>query len=161
MRVDRFACMNSKTTPEKKTAFLTILSQTANVTAAAEAIGVFRSTVYTWRENDAEFAAAWAYAEKLGVEGMKDEVNRRAFNGVNEPVFYQGMECGVIRKYSDTLAMFLIKARDPAYRDSTKVELSGQLALNEMTDEDIRAELAAITASGLLTPKQDDGADLL
>ncbi|WP_250533966.1 terminase [Caballeronia sp. AZ10_KS36] len=147
--------MNVKLTPEKKTAFLAVLSQTANVSAAAEAIGVARQTVYQWRENDSEFASAWAKAEMLGVEGMKDEVNRRAFAGFDEPVFYQGAMCGSVRKYSDTLAMFLIKARDPAYRDNSKVELSGRLALNEMSDEDIRAELSAIAASGLL--KTDDG----
>lgn len=153
--------MATKLSPEKKTAFLTILADTANVTAAAAAIGVARRTVYEWREEDPEFAAGWAYAEKLGVEGMKDEIKRRAFDGVLEPVFYQGDECGTVRKYSDTLAMFLIKAHDPAYRDSSKLELSGQLALNEMSDEEIRAELATIAASGLLTPKPDDGNDLL
>lgn len=150
-----------KLTPEKKRAFLAVVAETCNVTKAAAAIGVSRWTVYDWRKTDNEFALAWIEAEKIGVEGMKDEIKRRAFDGVIEPVFYQGSACGEIRKYSDTLAMFLVKAHDPAYRDSSKVELSGQLALTDMTDDEIRAELAAITASGVLTPEHDDGTDLL
>lgn len=148
-------------TPEKRIAFLAVLADTCNVTKAAAAIGVSRQALYNRREVDKDFAAAWSAAEKLGVEAMKDETKRRAFDGVLEPVFYQGVECGEIRKYSDTLAMFLIKAHDPTYRDSSKVELSGQLALTEMTDDEIRAELAAIAASGVLAPEPDDGADLL
>lgn len=146
-------------TPEKITAFLSVLAGTANVTAAAAAIGVSRQALYNRREVDSEFAAAWSTAEKLGVEGMKDEVNRRAFIGVDEPVFYQGGECGAIRKYSDTLAMFLIKARDPAYRDSSKVELSGQLSVANMTEDEIRAELAAL--SSFAPEPSDDGSDLI
>lgn len=148
-------------TPEKRIAFLAVLAETCNVTAAAAAVGVSRQALYNRREVDSDFAAAWQAAEKLGVEGMKDEIKRRAFNGVLEPVFYQGDQCGTVRKYSDTLAMFLIKAHDPTYRDSSKVELSGQLALSEMSDDEIRAELAALAATGLLTPKPDDGTDLL
>jgi hypothetical protein len=150
--------MNSKLTPEKLTAFLTVFADTCSVTKAAAAIGVARQTVYEWRDNDVEFAAAWQRAERLGVEAMKDETKRRAFEGVNEPVFYQGAECGAVRKYSDTLAMFLIKAHDPTYRDSSKLELAGQLSVTNMTDAEIQAELAALGAFNPEPP--DDGSDL-
>jgi hypothetical protein len=148
-------------TPEKLTAFLSVLAGTANVTAAADTIGMSRQALYNRREVDSDFAAAWTAAEKIGVEGMKDEVNRRAFSGVEEPVFYQGSMCGSVRKYSDTLAMFLIKARDPSYRDSSKLELSGQLAVSNMTDDEINAELAALAAFESTTTPPDDGSDLI
>ena len=48
----------------------------------------------------------------------EDEAVRRAHDGVDEPVFYQGKACGVVRKYSDTLLIFLLKGRRPEkYRD--------------------------------------------
>ncbi|SEB24778.1 terminase [Paraburkholderia sartisoli] len=152
--------MNLKLTPEKLTAFLTILADTANVTAAANAIGVARQTVYAWRESDAEFAAAWQRAEKLGVEGMKDEVKRRAFDGVDEPVFYQGAECGTIRKYSDTLAMFLIKAHDPAYRDSSRVDIGNADGKPfEISDADAATEAAKLIAIGLARKAEHEAGD--
>ena len=49
---------------------------------------------------------------------MEREAARRAYHGVEEPVFHKGEVCGSIRKYSDTLMIFLLKARRPeVYRD--------------------------------------------
>ncbi len=36
---------------------------------------------------------------------------RRAKDGVAEPVFYQGQVVGETRRYSDTLAMFILKSK--------------------------------------------------
>ena len=37
---------------------------------------------------------------------------------MDEPRFYEGEVCGYVRKYSDTLLIFLLKARRPAkYQD--------------------------------------------
>jgi hypothetical protein len=66
-----------------------------------------------------------------------------------------------VREYSDTLAIFLLKAHAPEkYRENSKVELSGSLALNTMSDEEIRAELAVLTAGGALH-SSDDVSDLI
>ena len=150
-----------KLTPEKLTAFCAALAETCNVGRACRAVGISRQTAYTWREADADFALAWGRAMKAGLLALEDEAHRRAFDGVDEPVFYKGDECGTIRKYSDTLAIFLLKAHDPEkYRETSKVELSGHLAVTEMTDDEIRAELAALTAGGIL-PAGDDVSDLV
>lgn len=69
-----------------------------------------------------------------------------------------------VRKYSDTLAIFLLKAHAPEkYRENAKIELSGQLSVNTMTDEEIAAELASLTAAGVLSPPEEpeDGSDLV
>jgi hypothetical protein len=45
-------------------------------------------------------------------------------------VFYQGQMCATVRKYSDTLLIFLLKGRKPErYRE--QVEHSGQLTLEQ------------------------------
>lgn len=63
-----------------------------------------------------------------------------------------------VRKYSDVLAMFLLKSHAPEkYRDNAKLELGGHLALGQMSDEEIRAELAAL-AQSVASP---DGSDLV
>src|SRR3546814_11213736 len=37
----------------------------------------------------------------------------RAAHGVEKPVFYGGKQCGKVRQYSDTLAMFILRAKRP------------------------------------------------
>lgn len=153
--------LGMKLTPEKLIAFCAALAETCNVGKACAAVGISRQTAYNWRENDPEFAAAWERAMKAGLLGLEDEAHRRAFEGVDEPVFYKGDECGTVRKYSDTLTIFLLKAHDPEkYRENSKLELSGSLALNQMSDEEIRAELLALTAGGALHAV-DDVSDLI
>ena len=41
------------------------------------------------------------------------EARRRAYEGVEKPVFHAGEECDFIRQYSDVLMMFLLKAHRP------------------------------------------------
>ena len=52
------------------------------------------------------------------LEALVDTVNvtlacRRAFEGVERPVYYKGEQVGTWRFYSDALAMFLLKAHRP------------------------------------------------
>lgn len=116
----------TKATPEKLAQFLQVLADTANVSAAAKKIRIDRSHMYRLRGEDEEFAAAWDEAVKLGTAALEDEAVRRAKDGTLKPVFYQGVKVGTIREYSDTLLIFLLKARDPdKYADRVKKELSG------------------------------------
>lgn len=105
--------------------FLRALGESCNVTYSADRAGVERMTAYRHRDKDPEFAAAWDAALALGVAALEDEMHRRAFQGVDEPVFYKGDVCGVIRRYSDTLAIFLSKAHAPdKYREHQSVDVT-------------------------------------
>jgi hypothetical protein len=154
--------MNITFTPEKKKEFLEHLSETCNVSRSAEKAGVSRMVCYQHRAADHAFAALWEEAMRIGAEALEDEVRRRAFEGVDEPVFYQGAESGTIKKYSDTLAIFLLKGALPEkYRENSKIELGGHLSLMNMTEEEIKAELATLMASGVVptpSPSADDSA---
>lgn len=123
-----------KLTPEKLTAFCAVLADTGIVKRACEAIGVSRQTAYNWREDIPEFATAWDKAMRIGISALEDEAHRRAFEGVSEPVFHQGLECGSVKKYSDTLAIFLLKAHAPEkYRERHDVATTGSLSLTVST----------------------------
>lgn len=123
-------------TPEREERFLTALSETANVTLACKLAGVPRLTIYGWRDADPAFKARWAEALDRGVEALEDEMMRRAKEGVDRPVFYQGEECGAIREYSDTLAIFLAKgARPEKYRENIKTEITGTLTLEQLVTQ--------------------------
>lgn len=98
--------------------FLEKFVEIGTVYGAARAIGIGAKQHYRWLEADEEYRAAFAEAERDAVDRLAAEAHRRAVDGVVEPVFYKGEQCGEIRRYSDTLLMFLLKARDPStYRD--------------------------------------------
>lgn len=88
-------------------------------------IGISRRTAYDWRKRYADFAAEWDEAVETSVDELEAEARRRAFSGVEEPVFYKGEECGAIRKYSDKLLELLLKAHRPEkYRENIKLTIS-------------------------------------
>ena len=102
----------------KKQGFLISYAETGQVTLAAEAAGVHRTTVYHWKRNDAEFAAAFAIAREIGCETLVDEAVRRSRDGVRRLRFDKNgkplldPETGqpyVEHVYSDVLLIFLLK----------------------------------------------------
>lgn len=93
-----------------KATFLAQLKMGATVSAAAKAADRNRRTVYDWRDQDAEFRAAWDDAIKESVEVLEDEVRRRALDPED--------------KQSYILLMFLLKKHDPTYRENYKREVT-------------------------------------
>lgn len=120
--------MSSRTnrTPKKEAAFLDALRDGRSVTAAAIDAGIARSTAYEWRETDGEFAVSWDAAIEEGTDRLEDEAHRRARDGVLKPIYQGGKKVGQVQEYSDTLTIFLLKARRPEkFKDRTATELSG------------------------------------
>lgn len=151
-----------KFTPEKATAFCAALAETGIVGKACKAVEISRRTAYNWREEHPEFAKAWDSALKIGVSALEDEAHRRAFEGIEEPVFHQGEVCGTVRKYSDTLAIFLLKAHAPEkYRENTRMELTGaDGGPVRISDTERAARIAAILAAAQAR-KDGDVSDLV
>jgi hypothetical protein len=147
-----------KVTPEKKSAFCAALAASGgNVARACEAIDVARITAYRWRADDPEFAKAWDEAKAIGLDALEDEATRRAFEGCEKPVFHQGTMCGTVREYSDTLAIFLLKGGKPEkFRETSKVELHGSLNVQQLSDEQLNAEIARLAAIATLPPIDAD-----
>ena len=57
------------------------------------------------------------------VPNLEDEARRRALQGVEKPVFREGRQVGTVTEYSDTLLIFLLKARRPEkFRDRARFE---------------------------------------
>ena len=112
-------------------AFLDVLTLSPNVANAAKAAGVVRQTPYVVRKLQPEFGVCWNQALDESIERLEAEAHRRAFEGYDEPVFYKGDEVGAVRKYSDVLAIFLLKAHRPErYRDRYDVKAGGSLVLD-------------------------------
>lgn len=152
-----------KLTPEKLTAFCAALAETGIVARACKAVGISRQTAYGWRDDIPEFAAAWDKALAVGITALEDEAHRRGFEGVDEGVYHQGVLVDTQRKYSDTLAIFLLKAHKPEkYRERTNVDVtSSDGALTPVDDTAKAARVAQLMALAAQRKEaQDDFGDL-
>lgn len=132
----------------QRKAFLAALSDGLSISGAARQAGVARGTLYHWRDDDPDFAMGWRDAEEAGADALEDEALRRAVSGLVEPVFYGGKEVGEVRKYSDSLLVFLLKARRPdKYRDRVSAEVSGSNGgAVELSDTDREARINSLLA---------------
>lgn len=116
----------SRRTKRRDEKFFAVLAAGGMIRDALAASGYKRRTVYDWRKADPEFERRWREADDEALELMEQEADRRAMEGTQKPVFYQGMECGYVTEYSDTLLIFRMKAKDPEkYRDNFKHEHVG------------------------------------
>ncbi len=132
-----------------KSTFLTSLAHTCNVSKAAEAAGVSRTCVYEWRKADPAFATEWEHARRVGAEALEDEAVRRAYEGVEEPIFFQGAQAGIVRRYSDTLLIFLLKGALPEkYAERHRTELTGAAGGPlKMTDDQMAMRIQQLIAT--------------
>ena len=135
------------TTAEKKRAFLAAYAQCGNVTQAAKVAGISRETHYEWLDKDPGYAAAFKQADEQATDALELEARRRALEGWDEPVYQKGQLVGTVRKYSDTLLIFLLKgARPEKYRERVDVgsEPGRPLAV-QMSDADAEAAARLVT----------------
>lgn len=126
----------------KKRAYLAALVQTGgNVTRACEVAEISRGTPYSepWTGDEA-FQKALVLARAMAADHLEAEAIRRAYEGVEEPVgFHKGRPGAYVRKYSDTLMIFLLNGAKPdryvrRVEHSGRIE-SGVLAVPVVTDD--------------------------
>ena len=125
---------------EWRQAFLDSLRVTGNVSAAARLVGKARASLYRMRRNDPDFAAAWQDALEEAVDWLELEALRRTVEGTEENRFSKGEVVGTITRYSDSLLMFLLKARRPWLYDR-RVLRSGQNDTDEDSFDALRSAL--------------------
>lgn len=109
-----------------KKRFTDLLRETLNVSAAARGVGYDRSYCYKLRDQDPAFAEAWDDALEEAYDELEAEARRRAFMGVDEPVFHEGEIVGHKRRYSDSLVMPLLGTYRRSFRPQTSLELTGK-----------------------------------
>ncbi len=122
--------------------FLNELARTGNVSASAKKAKRSRKTVYQERdprgkdkvgmETAQAFAEAWDEALEVAADLLELEGHRRAVDGWLEPKFYRGKRCGTVRKYSDTLLIFLLKGiRPDKYRENVNLNVNWRQAAKD------------------------------
>jgi hypothetical protein len=118
----------------KKVSFLRAFAVRGLILDGCQAAGVGRNSVKYWREQDDWFEELFQAALDEAADRLEREAHRRAVDGVDEPVVFQGMptmltdtESGeqkmfTVKKHSDKLLELLLKARRPEqFRENSKV----------------------------------------
>ena len=127
--------------------FLQTLRETGNVSAAARHVGKSRAAVYRARKQDEGFAADWDDALEEAADWLELEALRRAVDGTEEGRYFQGEMIGTITRYSDSLLMFLLKARRPhlygGLRQTTADDDDGERNIERLRDE-LEAKMARL-----------------
>lgn len=130
-----------KFTEKTRELFLGTLAASGNVSRAAQAVGINRRTAYHWRRGDAEFRGEWDEAIESAIDALEAEARRRAVEGVEETQYYRGEPRGSVRRYSDQLLMFLLKAHRPdKFRERAPIAPAGA-GPSEADAEGAKAEL--------------------
>lgn len=114
----------STITTEEKQKFVDGLAEGLSVIDAAGTTGRARQSFYRLREGDPEFASAWKTAYAEGTDLLEKEAERRALEGVSRRSYDK--DGNLIREeqvYSDTLMIFMLKARRPnKFRDRVAID---------------------------------------
>ena len=113
---------------KRKILFLAALGKRGVVQHACEETGTPRQTVYDWYERDEDFARAWDVAVDISTEIAESECFRRAVEGFDHPVIYEGEITDHFKKYSDANLRLLLQSRKPdQYRDRQEIVHGGGL----------------------------------
>ncbi|MDP2329908.1 MAG: hypothetical protein Q8M19_04335 [Reyranella sp.] len=101
-------------------AFLQHLTETGDVSVAAERVGLHRSTLYKHKSAKPAFARRWTEALEMGLDRLQDHAVNRATVGLEKPVWHRGEQVGAVRQPDNRLLQFLLKAHRPEVYDRGK-----------------------------------------
>ena len=110
-----------------KEVFLNHYRQTANFTESAKASGRSNRAFQNHRKNDPEFAAECEAARREAIDTLHGALWRRAFEGEEEPILYQGEVVAYKKRHDSRLGEFLLERMAPdEYGRRDKTELTGK-----------------------------------
>ena len=145
--------------PKIESVFVEVLKERGRVRAAAEAAGITPPTVYNRKNENVEFARKFEDAKEQYYDKLEEEAARRAYEGRDKPVFYQGKIVGVIKEQSDQLLMFLLTGGRPEKYAKRAVEMTGKDGkdlIPQMDDIEAARRMAWLLTQGAAAKKKQD-----
>jgi hypothetical protein len=96
----------------KVSKFLKKLAKTGAINRSRRTFSLGRNTLRALRRNP-EIEARICDALETFREKCEKSIDKRAFEGVDEPIYFEGEVVGHKKKYSDALAMFRLRGLAP------------------------------------------------
>lgn len=114
-------------TPERKAMFLEHFRKHGLQWLAAEYAGVRPETVQDHKRKDEVFAELYEAAKEAQTDDMIREAQRRAVEGVDEPIIggkFKDEVVTTVKRYSDRLLETLLRSRREEFRNNAKIDAS-------------------------------------
>lgn len=99
--------------PDWTDRFLDLLEEDGLMNSAARVVGTTPQRIRSLREQSAEFDQAVERALEIANDALEKEARRRAVDGIEKGVYYQGDRVDTEVVYSDGLLTTLLKAKRP------------------------------------------------
>ena len=115
-----------RVTKAVKEAYVELLAQHGTHATPSRILGLGHNTMCRLRERDPEFKQACEEALELYTDTLKQAAHRRAVEGVDEPIYHQGVLVGYKKRYSDRLLEVMLKKNDPSFRDGHHVDIKAE-----------------------------------
>ena len=132
--------LTPKLTAELKMVFCRAYAQRGIIREGTTAAGVSRRTYMKWRKDDEQFNEQCTEAKQMAVDLLEAEAHRRAVDGFDRPVIYQGEVTDTYTDYSDSLLGMLMKGNKPEkYKERT--QHSGSIGRPMTLDEETKESL--------------------
>ena len=133
--------------------FLRCYSENGNLTRSAKMAFLNPGTVFAKIQKNPTFKARAKEAFRQSTDNLIGEARRRAFEGVETPVFYKGEKKGTVLKYSDNLLITLIKAFDSRFKDS--IAVSSEVK-HTLADDAVKSIVDSVYGAAIdITPEQN------
>lgn len=120
-RINYFFSQNEENRRTPAIEFCQLLQDTGSITSACASIRkhypklrLTGAIIDDYRTLIPAFGEQVDFAIEMFNAKLENAAVERAVEGVDEPVFYQGSECGSKKKYSDDLLKFLMQANNPS-----------------------------------------------
>ena len=101
----------------KQRDFLLAYIYSRRLVRAQRLSGVCRQSHYFWMEKDPLYPEYVRRAKRIIADQVEEEAYCRAFEGLDVPVIYRGEIRDYYKSYSDSLAIFMLKALKPEIYD--------------------------------------------
>lgn len=136
----------------KQRALLAAYAECATINGAVAAAQCHRTLHYHWLRTDPDYVEAFAVAHEMAIAAHEDEASRRAM-GWDETHYTKDGEAYTVRKYSDTMLIFRLKALRPdIYREVSRRD--DRSDVSELLKA-VLLELAERTQARDVTPEAD------
>ncbi len=105
-------------TDKWKREYILAYASLGNRSRAAQQVRVSTVTTWHWMNEDSDFKAAMERADEVVANLHEDELLRRASEGVLQPVFNNGIQVGMIRRFDTAALIVALKVMKPErYRE--------------------------------------------
>lgn len=140
---------NGRFTDQRRQRYLDALQEHGEPALARREVGVTYATIKNHQNKDSDFNEACQESMRIYRAKLAKKVHDRGYDGVQEPVYWNGMVVGWITKFSDRMLELQVKRHIPEYRDKVTVqnEHSGAIGLLADISElpaEIRGDLKKI-----------------